>query len=224
MGRVNRFWLLVPLVLAALVLFGCGPAEKTSSPTADREVKVDKAEAPAQQTPKTTPEPEEKPTVSKESPSNQITKINLERKPAQNAKELAKIIEEVIKETKNVSECYVVGSEEEVSTGGYWLSAEVKMKDAKDAWQVARNGVLAAYLNKGSVRLVKVSVNIMAPPEDKTYALQVSAGKNHFNDETLRFLKNGTWVDFEAWIEENQTKGGYKQYSDDLWARGPLAF
>jgi hypothetical protein len=64
----------------------------------------------------------------------------------------------------------------------------------------------------------------MAPPEDKTYALQVSAGKNHFNDETLRFLKNGTWVDFEAWIEENQTKGGYKQYSDDLWARGPLAF
>lgn len=163
-------------------------------------------------------------TVPKSSSPNQRTNINLERKPAQNTKELAEIIEGVIKETADVKECYVFGAEEEVSTGGYWLSAEVTLNNAKNAWQVVRNGVLAAYLNKGNVQLVKVSVNIMAPPEDRMYVLQVSAGKNHFDEETLRLLKNGTWVDFQAWIEENQTRGGYKQYSDDLWAQGPLAF
>jgi tagatose-1,6-bisphosphate aldolase non-catalytic subunit AgaZ/GatZ len=212
------------LVLTVLVLFGCETPEKTSPPTADGAVKADKAETPSPQAPQAIPVPEDKLTDSKESPSDQLVKINLERKSAQNAKELAKIIEEVIKETENVKECYVVGAGEEVSTGGYWLSAEIKLKDAKNAWQVARDGVLAAYLNKGNVQLVKVSVNIMAPPEDRMYALQVSAGKNHFDKETLRFLKNGTWIDFQAWIEENQTKGGYKQYADDLWAQGPLAF
>ncbi len=150
--------------------------------------------------------------------------VTLEKNPAQDAKELAQMIVEVIKATGGVEECNVIGAEEEVSTGGYWLSAEVKVKGAKDAWQIARNGVLTAYLNKGQVPLAKVSVNIMAPPEDKMYALQVSAGSNHFDGETLKFLKNGTWIDFQQWIKENQTRGGYKQYAEDLWAQGPLAF
>jgi hypothetical protein len=196
--------------------------QQTQEPQKNEATAVDNEEKQSLQDSQVTPASKEEPDGLKESSSGAI-QVDLEREPAKSAIELAEIIKTIIIETGNVKECYIVGAEEEVSTGGYWLSAEVKLNDAKNAWQVARNGVLGAYLNQGNVQLVKVSINIMTPPEDTIYALQVSAGKNHFDDKTIKHLKGGTWVDFQAWIEQNQIRGGYKQYADDLWAQGPLA-
>lgn len=215
----GKAFLAVVLVLLLSFTAGCGSTDEQEEKSSTAQVQeVKKKEEILEKTEADVAQQENK------SEEETQTSVVLKKTPAKNANELAQIIEEVIKATGGVEECYVIGAEEEVSTGGYWLGAEVKLSDAKNAWQVARNGVLAAYLNKDNVPLVKVSVNIMAPPEDKMYALQVSAGKNHFDGETLKFLKNGTDIDFQAWIKENQTRGGYKQYAEDLWAQGPLAF
>lgn len=215
--RVVLLLLIMMLVIMMLLITGCGSGNGEAKDIKNQE------ESMIRQTERLITD-DEKNNQNQDGASAPLHRqINLERKTAQNVEELAQIIKDVIKEMQNVEECYVVGSGEEVSRGGYWLSAEVKLKNAEDAWQVARNGVLTAYLNKGDVRLVKISVNIMVLPEDRMYALQVLAGENHFDDEILTFLKDATYTDFQIFIEENQIKGEHEQYGDDLWAQGPLS-
>lgn len=206
----------------ALTLTGCGPNQtsQVTAPPAPNPVTTPSSSSVAEQVPKP-PEPQ------KEKAQVPIREPRLKQKPARNAKELASIVEKVLQETGETEEAFVVGADKEVSTGGYWLSAEVKVKksDKNTPMQLARYAVLAAYLNKGKVPLLKVSVNIISPVNPDMYGLQVAVGKSSISNKQLETLNKASITDFENWLKNNRTREttGPKDYSDHLWVDGPLA-
>jgi len=129
----------------------------------------------------------------------QEANIALERTPAQSNEELAKTISEIIKMTDSVETSSL--SSVDVSAG-VDLFIEVEMLDIEKIWQVARNGILAAYLNKGNVNLIIASVHITTP-EAMSHTLQVFVGQDQINEELLTTLKNGNENDFKDWIKKN---------------------
>lgn len=155
-------------------------------------------------------------------PSSKLEQERLLITPAQNPEELALIVEQAIKNTPGVTECFIMTYDE---VNGVVIAAETKMSDASQIWQVAYAGILTGYLNKGNVPVVRMDVNI-STPDAIGYSLQVFVGRDHLDENMLETLKNTTWQEFKNWLTANSQTSEVFLANDahaDLRIQGPLS-